>query len=110
VADHRTSFRNILTRYLGVMALLCIYCFSLIGASVLVLGTTTTSAVAHDGGFHHGGFHHRGFGIGVGLGLYPYDGYGGYWPYYGDLGICYAVQRRVKTRWGWGVRRVSICE
>jgi hypothetical protein len=104
---HRTSFRDVLTRCLAVFTLLCVYGFSLFGASVLLLGASTTSAAAHDG---HSGFHHRGFGIGVGVGLYPYYGYGGYWPYYGDIGVCYAVSRRVKTRWGWGTRRVSICE
>ena len=45
-----------------------------------------------------------------GFGFYPYYGYGGYWPYYGDAGVCYAVRQRVKTRYGWGTRRVSVCE
>jgi hypothetical protein len=107
MADRRTSFRDVQTRGLGVMALLCIHGFSLASASALLLGTSTISALAHDG---YGGFHHHGFRIGVGVGLYPYYGYGGYWPYYGDVGVCYAVSRRVKTRWGWGTRRVSICE
>jgi hypothetical protein len=107
VTDDRTSFRDVMTRWLAVMALL--------GASALVLGTSTTSALARGGhgGFHHGGFHHGGFyghRFGWGWGPYPYYGYGGYLPYEGDVGVCYAVRQRVKTRWGWGIRRVSICE
>lgn len=118
MAYSRTSFRNILTRGLAVMALLCTYGFSLIGASALSLGASTTSALARGGGhggggFRGGGFHGHGFrgaGFGFGLGLYPYYGYGGYWPYYGDVGVCYAVRERVLTRYGWRIRRVSICE
>jgi hypothetical protein len=125
MACKRTSFRNTLTRGLAVMALLCIYGFSGIGASALLVSASTTSALARGGGghggghggggfhgFHGGGFRGRGFGYGWGPGFYPYGGYGygGYWPYYGDIGVCYAVQQRVKTRYGWGTRRVSICE
>jgi hypothetical protein len=114
MAHHRTSFRNILTRSLAVMALLCIYGFSFIGASALLLGASSTSAFARGwgrggGGFRGGGF--RGRGGGWGLGFYPYGyGYGGYYPYYGDVGVCYAVRQRVLTRYGWRIRRVSICE
>ena len=118
VTDEQTSFRDALTRWLAVMALLFIYGFSLIGESALVLAASTDQAVARGGhghgGFHgggfHSGFHGHGFGLGWGPGFYPYYGYGGYWPYYGDAGVCYAVRQRVKTRWGWGIRRVSICE
>jgi hypothetical protein len=114
VIHDRTGFRNVLTRWLAVMALLCTYGFGLIGASALLLAASTHQAVARGGighgGFHDGGFHGHGFGLGWGPGFYPYYGYGGYWPYYGDAGVCYAVRQRVKTRWGWGVRRVSICE
>ena len=115
--DHnRTRFRKIMTRGSAAMALLCVYGFSLIGGSALLLGASTTSALARGGGgrgFGGGGFRGGGFrggGFGFGLGLYPYYGYGGYWPYYGDEGVCYAVRQRVKTRYGWGTRRVSICE
>ncbi len=125
MAHNRTSFRNIVTRSLAVMALLCMYGFSLVGASALLLGASTTPALARGGGrgggfggfrgggFRGGGFRGRGFrgaGFGFGLGLYPYYGYGGYWPYYGDEGVCYAVRQRVLTRYGWRIRRVSICE
>jgi len=113
MAHNRTSFRNILTRSLAVMALLCMYGFSFVGASALLLGASSTSALArggfHHGGFRGGGFRGAGFGLGWGLGLYPY-GYGGYYPYYGDAGVCYAVRERVMTRYGWRIRRVSICE
>ena len=130
MAHNRTRFRTLLTRSLAVMALLCMYGFSLIGGSALLLGASTTSALARGGGrgfggggfrgggfrgggFRGGGFRGGGFrggGFGFGLGLYPYYGYGGYWPYYGDAGVCYAVRQRVKTRYGWRIRRVSVCE
>ncbi len=94
MAHHRTSYRDILTRGLAVIALLCIYGLSVIGASALLLGASTTSALARGGGgrggggFRGGGFRGAGFGLGLGLG-YPYYGYGGYYPYYGDAGVCY---------------------
>jgi hypothetical protein len=105
MAHHRTSFRNILTRSLAVMALVCIYGLGIIGASALSLGASSTSALARGGG-RGGGFRGRGFG----LGFYPYGYYGGYYPYYGDAGVCYSVRRRVMTRYGWRIRRVSVCE
>lgn len=138
MANNRTSYRNILTRGLAVMALLCIYGLSIIGASALLLGVSTTSALARGGGggrggggfrggggggfrgggFRGGGFRGAGLGFGLGLGLgglygpYGYGGYpyGGYYPYYGDAGACYVVRRRVWTAYGWRVRRVSVCE
>jgi uncharacterized membrane protein len=151
MAENPTSFRRILTRALALMAMLCIYGFSLVGASALLLGASSTSALAfgghggggfggghgfggggrgfgggfHGGGFHGGGFHGGGFrgggfrgaGIGLGLGLglglgygYGYPYYGGYYPYYEDEGVCYLVRQRVMTRYGWRIRRVSVCE
>jgi hypothetical protein len=116
VAQNRPSFRHILARSLAVLAVLCLYGFGFLGASALLLGASTTSALArggghggfHGGGFHHGGFRGGGFGLGLGLGYYPY--YDGYYPYYGDAGVCYVVRQRVMTRYGWRIRRVSICE
>jgi hypothetical protein len=114
MVQNPTRFRNFLTRSLAVMTLLFMYGFSLIGGSALLLGASTTSALARGGhgfgggggrGFGGGGFRGGGFGFG-----YPYYGYGGYWPYYGDEGVCYVVRQRVKTRYGWGIRRVSVCE
>ena len=119
MTDKRTRFRTFLTRGLAVMTLLCMYGFALIGGSALLLGASTTSALARGGGghgfggggFRGGGFRGGGFrGGGFGFGFYPYYGYGGYWPYYGDEGVCYAVRQRVKTRYGWRIRRVSVCE
>ncbi len=121
MAQNQTNFRHILTRSLAVSALLCLYGSGFIGASALLLGASTTPALArgggghggggfHGGGFHGGGFHHGGFrggGFGLGLGLGYYDGY---YPYYGDVGVCYVVRQRVMTRYGWRIRRVSICE
>src|SRR5258705_11138190 len=93
MANNRTSYRNILTRGLAVMALLCIYGLSIIGASALLLGASTTSALARGGGggrggggfrgvgvFRGGGF--RGAGLRVGLGL----GLGGLYGPYGYVG------------------------
>jgi hypothetical protein len=111
MAFKRTSFRNFLTRGFVVMALL--YGLSFIGASALLLGVSSTSAYARGGhgGFHGGRFYGGGFrGLGWGLGPYPYGYYGGYYPYYGDAGVCYVVRQRVMTRYGWRIRRVSICE
>src|ERR1700687_6006910 len=111
MAHHRTSYRNTLTRGLAVSALLCIYGLSIIGASALLLGSSTTSALARGGGgFRGGGFRGAGFGLGLGLGLYGPYGYGGYYPYYGDAGVCYVTRQRVIARYGWRIRRVSVCE
>jgi hypothetical protein len=122
MAHNRTSYRNILTRGLAVIALFCIYGLSLIGASAVLLGASTTSALARGGGggfrgggfrgggFHGGGFRGAGFGLGLGLGYYGPYGYGGYYPYYGDAGVCYEERQRVLTSYGWRIRRVSVCE
>jgi hypothetical protein len=117
MAQNPIRFRNFLTRSLAVTTLLFMYGFSLIGGSALLFGASTTPALAR-GGHGFGGGGGRGFGGGGGRGFggggfgfgYPYYGYGGYWPYYGDEGVCYAVRQRVKTRYGWGIRRVSVCE
>lgn len=109
MAHPRTSFRKVITRGLALMAMLCIYGFSLIGTSALMLGASSAPAQARGGGrgggfgggfrgggfgggfrgggFRGGGFRGAGIGLGLGLGLaapyyyggYPY-GYGGY-PY-----------------------------
>jgi hypothetical protein len=132
MANNRTSYRNILTRSLAMIALLCIYCFSMIGASALLLGGSSTAALARGGGgggghgggggggrggggFRGGGFRGGGFGLGLGLGLYGPYGYGygypyGYGGYYDDEGGCYLVRRRVMTPRGWRIRRVQVCE
>jgi hypothetical protein len=111
MAHNPTGFRKILTRSLTVVALFCIYGFGLVSASALLLGASTTSALARGGGRGGGGFRGGGFrGGGFGFGLAPYYGYGGYYPYYGDAGVCYVVRQRVMTRYGWRIRRVSVCE
>lgn len=128
MAGNRTNFRKPLARALAVVGLLCVYGLGVVGASALLLGASSTAALARGGhggggfhgggfhgGFHGGGFRGGGFGLGLGLGLLPYGygypyGYGGYYPYYGDAGVCYAVRQRVMTRYGWRIRRVSICE
>ena len=136
MAHPQSSFRKIITRGLALMVMLCIYGFSLIGTSAVMLGASSTSAHARGrggggfrgggfrgGGFRGGGFRgggYRGFrgaGIGLGLGLglaapyYGGYGYGGY-PYgyssYYDPG-CYLVRRRVWTPYGWRIRRVTVC-
>jgi hypothetical protein len=115
----RSSFRKIITRGLALMAMLCVYGFSLIGTSAVILSASATPAHARGrgGGFRGGGFGGRGIGLGVGLGLglaspyYGGYGYGGY-PYgyssYYDPG-CYVVRRRVMTPYGWRIRRVTVC-
>jgi hypothetical protein len=128
MAQNQTRLRNILTRGLALMVMLSIYGFSFIGGSALLLGASSTGAQArgHGGGFRGGGFRGGGFrgaglgfGLGLGLGLAPYGyyggygypyGYGGYYPYEGDAGVCYVVRRRVLTRYGWRMSRVSVCE
>ncbi len=66
MAHPRTSFRNIITRGLALMVMLCIYGFGLIGASAVLLGASSAPAQARGGGrgggFGGGGF--RGGGIG----------------------------------------------
>jgi hypothetical protein len=134
MAHQRTTFRNVVTRGLALIAMLCIYGFGFLGASALLLGASSTSALArggghggfggggrgfgggfHGGGFRGGGFRGAGIGLGLGLGLgygyygYPYD-YGGYYSYEDDAGACYLVRQRVMTRHGWRIRRVSVCE
>jgi hypothetical protein len=134
MAHSRTSFRKIITRGLALVAMLCIYGFSLIGTSAVMLGVSSAPAQARGrgggfggfrgggfGGFRGGGFRGAGLGLGVGLGLglaapyyygggYPY-GYGGY-PYrYSNYyePSCYVVRRRVWTPYGWRLRRVTVC-
>jgi hypothetical protein len=112
MAHPRTSFRKVITRGLALMAMLCIYGFSLIGTSALMLGASSAPAQARGrgggfggGGFRGGGFRGGGFGgggfrgggfrgggfrgggfrgagIGLGLGL----GLGLAAPYYGGYG------------------------
>jgi hypothetical protein len=114
MASSRTSLRNILMRGLAVIVMLCVYGFGLIGGSALLSGASSTAALArgggHGGGFRGGGFRGAGFGLGLGLGYYGPYGYGGYYPYFGDAGVCYETRQRVRTPYGWRIRRVSICE
>jgi hypothetical protein len=130
MAHKRTSPRNILTRGLALIAMLCIYGFSFVGGSALLLGATSSAALArgggggghggggfgHGGGFRGGGFRGGGFGLGFGLGYYGYGypygydypyGYGGY---YDDGGGCYVERQRIRTSRGWRVRRVEVCD
>jgi hypothetical protein len=125
MAHNRTSPPKILTRGLALMAVLCIYGFSFIGGSALLLGASSTAALAFGGGGHGGGggfghggggfghgggFRGGGFGVGLGLGLYGYGYPYGYGGYYEDEGGCYIERRRVRTRHGWRVRQVEVCE
>src|SRR6267142_5095971 len=45
-----STFRRIVTRCLAAGVLLCIYCFSVIGTSALVLAASSTTADARGGG------------------------------------------------------------
>jgi hypothetical protein len=121
---NRTSGSNILRRGLSVIALFAICSFGVVGTSAVLLGASSTAALAHGGGghgggghggggFHGGGFRAGGFrGGGVGFGYwglgydYPY-GYGGYYDV--DETTCYVARQRVMTRHGWRIRRVDVC-
>jgi hypothetical protein len=122
--------RNTMRRKLAAMVLFCGYAFCALGASTLLLSASSTAALARGGGgggghggggggggghgFGGGGFRGGGFrGGGFGFGFYPgfyYGGYPGYYPYYEDEGGCYLVRQRIKTRHGWRIRRVEVCE
>jgi hypothetical protein len=86
---------------------------SVLAAVGLASGTAASARGGHmgGGGFHGHGWHGSGFGgFGWGLGYgpwgYPYDD--GQPVFYGRG--CYVEHQRVRTRYGWRVRRVSICE
>src|SRR5882724_4161294 len=69
-----STFRRIVTRCLAAGVLLCIYCFSVIGTSALVLAASSTTADARGGG--GGG---RGGGGGGGGGRGGGGCWGGMW-------------------------------
>ena len=52
MAQNRTSYRNILTRGLSAMALFAICGFGVVGTSAVLLGASSTAALAHGGGGH----------------------------------------------------------
>src|SRR5882762_7081992 len=88
-----SAFRRIVTRCLAAGVLLCIYCFSVIGTSALVLAASSTTADARGGGgFRGGGF--RGGGLrgggfrGRGWGWCSYAGPGWYYSYRWGRVIC----------------------
>lgn len=61
MAQTKTTRHNIVTRCLAAMALVSVYCVGLIGASTVLLTTSSTSAEARGGGRGGGG---RGWGGG----------------------------------------------
>ena len=69
MAHSQTRFRKVITRGLALMALLCIYGFSLITTSALMLGASSVPAQARGGGGRGGGFGggFRGGGFGGGF-------------------------------------------
>jgi hypothetical protein len=114
--------RRILIRSLAAIGLFGVYALTMLGTSALVLGASSTAALARGGGGGHGGgggghgFGGGGHGFGggfrgggFGYGFYP-GYYDGYYPYYEDETSCYVVRQRVMTRHGWRVRRVEVCE
>jgi hypothetical protein len=130
MAQNQKSYRSILIRSLAAMVLCCIYAFSMLGTSAILLGASSTTALAHGGGggghgggggghgggggghgggghgFGGGGFRGGGFrGGGFGFGFYP-GYYAGYYPYYEDEGGCYLVRQRVMTRYGFDIAGV----
>src|SRR5882762_6889672 len=89
-----STFRRMVTRCLAAGVLLCIYCFSVIGTSALVLAASSTTADARGGGgggrggggFRGGGFRGGGFRGG------GFRGWG--WGGYAEPGCYYSY------RWG----------
>jgi uncharacterized membrane protein len=69
--QNKKLHRNILTRSLAVIVLFCMYAFSMLGTSALLLGASSTAALARGGG--GGGHGGGGFGGGGGRG----GGFGG---------------------------------
>jgi hypothetical protein len=126
MTQNKKTPRNILIRGLAAIVLFGVYALSMLGTSALVLGASSTAALARGGGGggggHGGGGGGHGFGGGghgfgghgfrgggFGYGFYP-SYYDGYYPYYEDETSCYVVRQRVMTRHGWRVRRVEVCE
>jgi hypothetical protein len=94
MAQGKTAGRSILSRTLATIILVGIYCFSVVGVSTLMLGASTTTALARGGrggggrggggrgggrGFSRGGGrgYGRGGGYGRGYGRGRGYGYGG---------------------------------
>ncbi|UFS78937.1 hypothetical protein LPB73_00510 [Tardiphaga sp. 37S4] len=73
MAQTKTTRHNIVTRCLAAMALVSVYCVGLIGASTVLLTTSSTSAEARGGGRGRGG---GGWGRGRGGGFYRGGGRG----------------------------------
>ena len=95
MAHNMPTYRNILCRSLAALILVGIYFVSIVGTSALVLGASTTSALARGrggGGFRGGG----GRGFGRGGGVVVRGGRGRGWGYGRGLGGgCYW-----SPRWG----------
>jgi hypothetical protein len=79
MAQNTGKSRSFLTRTLAAMALVAVYCVSLIGTSAVLLSATSTSAEARGGGRGGGGRGRgggwgrgggRGWGRGRGFGVY----------------------------------------
>lgn len=78
MAQTNSTHRNLLTRCLAAMALIGIYCVSIVGTSALMLASSTSSAQAQRGrgrgggrGRGRGGGFYRGRGRGRGYGFGP---------------------------------------
>lgn len=78
MAQTQTTRHNILTRCLAAVALVSVYCVGLIGASTVLLTTSSTSAEARGGGRGRGGGWGRGGGVYRGGGWGRGRGYGFY--------------------------------
>jgi hypothetical protein len=138
MAQNRSTFRNIVTRSLAAVVMLGMYGFSILGASTVLLGATSTAALARGGGgggrgggggfgggrgggaaFHGGGAAFHGGGGFRGAGGFRGGGFRGRGFRGRGFGFglgypyyyddCYLVRRRVLTRYGWRIRRVEVC-
>ena len=103
MAQTKTTRHNIVTRCLAAMALVSVYCVGLIGASTVLLTTSSTSAEARGGGRGRGG---GGWGRGRGGGFYRGGGrgYGRGYGFYGG-----PVVVRGGPRCWWNAYGVRVC-
>jgi hypothetical protein len=106
MAHNPPGRRSILSRSIAALILTGIYCFSIIGASTLLVGASTTSAFARGGGGRGGGGRGgggRGVGRGRGGGVVVRGGRGRGWGYGRGLGYG-GVYVAPGCYWRYGVR------
>jgi len=73
-----------------------------LGATAVIAGAALAPTAASAGGWKHKHHHHGWHGWHGGISIYTPTYFAG--PY------CYRVKRVVPTKWGYKVRRVTVCE